>query len=153
MWFIPILFAVHNAEEYYFFSEMRYIQLIQMEENVMQRQYFFVALCLLTMIVFLFVCAHFMFRKRFTLSMLLIIQAMIFMNGWFHIGGAILTGRYVPGFITSLILIIPFSLFLFRKGIVRGWWKMKHVVISCLLGVVLLFPIIFGVLFLAKVIV
>ncbi|WP_243764015.1 HXXEE domain-containing protein [Bacillus sp. XF8] len=153
MWLIPILFAFHNAEEYYFFPEMKYLQPIRMEENTGQKEYFFIALCLLTAIVFLLVCAHFIFKKKVLLYILLVIQAMIFMNGLFHIGGAILIERYVPGLITALVLIVPFSLFWFRQGIISDWWRLKHVVASCVVGVVLLFPIIVGIWLFSKMIV
>ncbi len=153
MWLIPILFACHNAEEYYFFSEMKYFAPIQMEKNIGYKQYFFIALCVLTTIVFLFVCVHSILKKKVTLYILLITQAMIFMNGWFHIGGAIFAERYVPGLITAIVLVIPFSLFWFRKGIVNDWWKLKHVVISCIVGAVLLFPVIAGILLFSKMIV
>ncbi|WP_410981667.1 HXXEE domain-containing protein [Bacillus cereus] len=153
IWLIPILFAFHNAEEYYFFPEMKYLQPIPMEENAGQKQYFFIALCILTTIVFLLVCIHTILKKKVTLYILLVIQAMIFMNGWFHVGGAIVTERYVPGLVTALVLIIPFSLFWFREGIRSDWWKMKHVIASCVVGVLLLFPVIAGILLFTKMIV
>ncbi|PDZ08525.1 HXXEE domain-containing protein [Bacillus pseudomycoides] len=153
IWLIPILFAFHNAEEYYFFPEMKYFQPIRMEENAGQKQYFFIALCLLTSIVFLLVCIHSIFKKKVTLYILLVIQAMIFMNGLFHITGAILTERYVPGLVTAVIFIIPFSFFWFRKGIRNDWWELKHVIVSCIAGVLLLFPVIVGILLFSKMIV
>ncbi|WP_277818659.1 HXXEE domain-containing protein [Bacillus sp. TL12] len=153
IWLIPILFAFHNAEEYYFFPEMKYLQPIPMEENAGQKQYFFIALCILTTIVFLLVCIHIILKKKVTLYILLVTQAMIFMNGWFHVGGAIVTERYVPGLVTALVLIIPFSLFWFREGIRSDWWKLKHVIASCVVGVLLLFPVIAGILLFTKMIV
>ncbi|WP_255260030.1 HXXEE domain-containing protein [Bacillus sp. AFS023182] len=153
IWLIPILFAFHNAEEYYFFPEMKYIQPIHMEENMMQKQHFLIAVCLLTSIVFLCAYAHLIVRKKFTLYTLLVIQAMIFMNGLFHIGGTILAERYVPGLVTAVIFIIPFSLFWFRKGIRSDWWKLKHVVVSCIAGMLLLFPVIVGILLFSRMIV
>lgn len=153
IWLIPILFAFHNAEEYYFFPEMKYLQPIHMEENMWEKQYFFMALCVLTVIVVFLVCVHSICKKKVTLYILLVTQAMIFMNGWFHIIGAIVIERYVPGLVTALVLIIPFSLFWFREGIESDWWKLKHVIASCAVGVLLLFPVIVGILFFSKMIV
>lgn len=132
---------------------MKYLQPIRMEENVGQKQYFFMALCILTTIVFLLVCIHSICKKKVTLYILLVMQAMIFMNGWFHVAGAIVIERYVPGLITALVLIIPFSLFWFREGIRSDWWKLKHVIVSCVVGVLLLLPVIVGILLFSKVIV
>ncbi|WP_235674880.1 HXXEE domain-containing protein [Bacillus mycoides] len=153
IWLIPILFALHNAEEYYFFPEMKYLQPIHMEENMWKKQYFFTALCVLTVIVVFLVYVHSICKKKVTLYILLVIQAMIFMNGWLHIASAIVLERYVPGLVTAVILILPFSLFWFREGIRGGWWKLKHVIASCAVGVLLLFPVIVSILFFSKMIV
>ncbi|MEI4620014.1 HXXEE domain-containing protein [Bacillus cereus] len=153
IWLIPILFAFHNAEEYYFFPEIKYLQPIRMEESAGQKQYFFIALCILTTIVFLLVCIHTILKKKFTLYLLLVTQAMIFMNGWFHVGVAIVTERYVPGLVTALVLIIPFSLLWFREGIRSDWWKLKPVIVSCVVGVLLLLPVIAGILLFSRMIV
>lgn len=102
---------------------------------------------------FLCAYAHLIVRKKFTLYTLLVIQAMIFMNGLFHIGGTILAERYVPGLVTAVIFIIPFSLFWFRKGIRSDWWKLKHVIVSCIAGMLLLFPVIVGILLFSRMIV
>lgn len=124
-----------------------------MEESAGQKQYFFIALCILTTIVFLLVCIHTILKKKFTLYLLLVTQAMIFMNGWFHVGVAIVTERYVPGLVTALVLIIPFSLLWFREGIRSDWWKLKPVIVSCVVGVLLLLPVIAGILLFSRMIV
>ncbi|MGQ5528064.1 HXXEE domain-containing protein [Bacillus sp. CGMCC 1.60114] len=152
-WLIPTFFAMHNAEEYYFFPEIKYLQPIQMEENALQQEHFFIALLILTVFVCAIVLIHNMFLKKITLYAVLFTQAMIFMNGIVHLVGAILKRGYVPGLGTAFFLIIPFSLFLFWKGNVVGWWKWKHVWVSCIIGILLMFPIIAGLLYIVRTIV
>ncbi|MDC2863816.1 HXXEE domain-containing protein [Bacillus sp. BP-3] len=149
-WIIPIIFALHNAEEYYFFPEMKYFRPVQMEENMLQSKHFFIAILLLTVFVCGVVMIHDLFLKKLTLYMVLFTQTMIFTNGIVHLVGAILKRGYVPGLGTAFFLIIPFSLFLFWKGNVVGWWKWKHVWISCIIGILLIFPILAGLLYIVR---
>lgn len=149
-WLIPIIFALHNAEEYYFFPEIKYFRPIQMEENRLQSKHFFIALLILTVFVCAIVLIHNLFLKKITLYMVLFTQAMIFMNGIVHLVGAILKRGYVPGLGTAFFLVIPFSLFLFWRGKVVGWWKWKHVWISCIIGILLMFPLLISLLYIVK---
>lgn len=149
-WFIPIIFALHNAEEYYFFPEMKYFRPVQMEENMLQSKHFFIALLILTVFVCGVVFIHNLFLKKITLYMVLFTQAMIFMNGIVHLVGVILKRGYVPGLGTAIFLVIPFSLFLFWKGSVCSWWKWKHVWISCIIGILLMFPILASLLYIVR---
>ncbi|SFJ06996.1 MULTISPECIES: HXXEE domain-containing protein [unclassified Bacillus (in: firmicutes)] len=151
-WLIPIIFTLHNAEEYYFFREIKYLQSIQMEENMLQSKHFFIALLILTVFVCAIVLIHNLFLKKITLYAVLITQAMIFMNGIVHLVGAILKRGYVPGLGTAFFLVIPFSVFLFWRGIACGWWKWKHVWLSCLIGILLMFPILAGLLYIVRII-
>ena len=149
-WIIPIIFALHNAEEYYFFPEMKYFRPVQMEEKMLQSKHFFIAILLLTVFVCGVVMIHDLFLKKLTLYMVLFTQTMIFTKGIVHLVGAILKRGYVPGLGTAFFLIIPFSLFLFWKGNVVGWWKWKHVWISCIIGILLMFPILAGLLYIVR---
>ncbi|MGG2016239.1 HXXEE domain-containing protein [Bacillus sp. S10(2024)] len=149
-WIIPIIFALHNAEEYYFFPEMKYFRPVQMEENMLQSKHFFIAILLLTVFVCGVVMIHDLFLKKLTLYMVLFTQTMIFTNGIVHLVGAILKRGYVPGLGTAFFLIIPFSLFLFWKGNVVGWWKWKHVWISCIISILLMFSILAGLLYIVR---
>lgn len=152
-WLIPIIFALHNAEEYYFFPEMKYFRPVQMEENMLQSKHFFIALLILTVFVCVIVLIHNLFLKKITLYAVLFTQAMIFVNGIVHLVGAILKRGYVPGLGTAFFLVIPFSLYLFWRGNVVGWWKWKHVWISCIIGILLLFPILVSLLYIIRTIV
>ncbi|WP_242221095.1 HXXEE domain-containing protein [Bacillus cereus group sp. BfR-BA-01380] len=151
-WLIPIIFALQGAEEYYFFPEIKYVQPIQMEKNMLQFKHFFIALLILTVFVCAIVMIHNLFLKKITLYMVLFTQAMIFMNGIVHLVGAILKRGYVPGLCTAFFLVIPFSVFLFWRGSVCGWWKWKHVWTSCIIGILLMFPILAGLLYIVRII-
>lgn len=151
-WLIPIIFALHNAEEYYFFPEMKYFRPVQIEENMLQLKHFFIALLILTVFVIGIVVIHNLFLKKITLYAVLLTQTMIFMNGIVHLVGTILKRGYVPGLGTAFFLIIPFSLFLFWRGNVVGWWKWKHVWIFCIVGILLMFPILASLLYIVKII-
>lgn len=149
-WLIPIIFACHNAEEYYFFPKMRYLQSIHMEENFVQEKQFLLAIILLTILVFTVIVVHHFLRKRATLYAVLLVQSIILMNGFFHIGGAIIMRGYVPGLITAVVLIIPFSILFFSEGIKRRWWRGKHIITFSITGLILMIPVIIGTLFIAK---
>ncbi|MGG2093247.1 HXXEE domain-containing protein [Bacillus sp. S13(2024)] len=151
-WLIPTFFALHNAEEYYFFPEIKYLQPIQMEENALEQKYFLIVLLILTVFVCTIVFIHNMFLTQMTLYAVLFIQSMIFMNGIVHLVGAILKIGDVPGLGTSFLLIIPFSLFLFWRGNVVGWWKGKSVWVSYMIEILLMFPVIGGLLYIVKII-
>ncbi|WP_369900694.1 HXXEE domain-containing protein [Bacillus manliponensis] len=149
-WFIPIVFAFHNAEEYYFFPKMRYLQTVHIEESLVQEKQFLVAIILLTIVVFAVICIHYFARKQATLYAVLLVQSIILMNAFVHSIGAIVTKGYVPGLMTAFILIIPFSILFFREGIKSRWWKEKHIIILSIIGLLLMVPVIIGTLLLAK---
>ncbi|MGG2066716.1 HXXEE domain-containing protein [Bacillus sp. S14(2024)] len=91
-----------------------------------------------------------MFLTQMTLYAVLFIQSMIFMNGIVYLVGAILKRGYVPGLGTAFFLVIPFSVFLFWRGNAVGWWKWKRVWGSCIIGILLMFPILAGLLYIVR---
>ncbi len=58
-----------------------------------------------------------------------------------HLFAAILTGRYAPGVITGVLLNIPVTLYLLRRGLKEGFFTIKTIIISMAAGTAVALPL------------
>jgi len=80
---------------------------------------------------------------------LVYVMAALLANGLNHLGMAIITQAYVPGVITGLVLLVPYSLYLIRQAQAAYAIKMPTLLWALITGVALLLPIILATRFLA----
>ena len=79
-----------------------------------------------------------------TYSFFLLTSAMFFVHGFGHIGQSIVLRKYVPGVITSALIVIPYGLMLYWRLTGEGMVDLSGLSIYVLLGAVLMVPFILG---------
>jgi hypothetical protein len=129
LWVVPILLALHNAEEAIFFP--RYLPFVlarlpsgwQAVAGPVTSGQVWLALAAITLLGF--VVALWADRRpdsQAALWLLLLIQTTMLVNALWHVGAAVvLFGGYAPGLATALLLNAPFSIYLLRRARVEGW--------------------------------
>jgi hypothetical protein len=152
IWLFPISFMFHDFEEIIFWE-------LWMNKNggeIKSRVPAFLAkqvdafvgkstaqISLVVCLIFsLTVLAAFLATVYGTYSFFLLISGMFFVHGFGHIGQSIVLRRYVPGVITSALIVIPYGLILYWKLIGEGIVDLLGLSIYFLLGAVLMVPFI-----------
>jgi hypothetical protein len=118
LWFVPIFFALHNLEEALFMESWSKRLPLKIHPTVSTRQ-FIIAVTFITIAGFLltFFGVEYLANQTGCL-MVLGIQIILFFNAFIpHIASTILFRMYSPGVITAVLIILPFSVYLFRRAI------------------------------------
>ena len=121
LWFVPILFALHNLEEALLMKKWSKENSLPFHSAVTAAQ-FSIAVSLLTALAFAVTCLG-MGRPKKSLGVYLIvaIQAIILVNAFLpHIVVSIRFRKYNPGLVTAIAINIPFSLYLFQRASAEG---------------------------------
>ena len=118
LWLVPVLFAIHNAEEAPQMERWTHRLPPGLHPRVTTRQ-FTLAVCLLTLLVAaLTVIAANAPSSGVATHAVLGAQAAIFLNVLFpHVLATLRYRLYSPGLVTGLLLNVPFSLFLFHRAL------------------------------------
>jgi hypothetical protein len=129
LWLVPLLLALHNAEEAAFFP--RYLPFVLARLPAAWRAVagpvtsgqVWLALAIVTLVaVGLCVWSQRRPRSRAALWLLLLLQATVLLNVLWHVAAAVVLFRgYAPGLVTALVLNLPFSLYLFRRAARERW--------------------------------
>ena len=121
LWLVPILLAIHNAEEAPFMENWSKRLPFKLPLTINTRQ-FAIAVTLLTIAVFLLTYYVLKYVANPTgYFILLAIQAAMLFNAFIpHVALTIWFRRYSPGVLTSILFIIPFSFYLFRRASMEG---------------------------------
>jgi hypothetical protein len=131
LWLVPILLAIHNLEEAPFMESWSKRLPIKLPFTITTRQ-FVIAVTFLTIAGFVVTFVALEYWSHQTAYLIILgIQAILLFNAFIpHIATTIRFRVYSPGVITAILLIIPFSLYLFRRAfhenIIRGsqFWIM-----------------------------
>src|SRR3954468_4309021 len=129
LWLVPTFMAVHNAEEGIFFP--RYLPLVLERLPEAWRSVagpitlgqVWAALWAVTLIpVVLAAWATLQPERAAPVWLLLLIQATLLLNVFWHVGAAIvLFNGYAPGLATAVLLNLPFSVYLIRRAVKQNW--------------------------------
>jgi hypothetical protein len=129
LWLVPVLLAVHNAEEALFFP--RYLPFVlarlppawQAVAAPLTTGQVWSALAVVTAVAFAVAWwAHLRPDSRTALWLLLLIQSAVLLNAVWHVAIAVvLFGGYGPGLVTAVALNLPFSLHLLRRAVREQW--------------------------------
>jgi len=74
-----------------------------------------------------------------SLSLVLVVAwlgCLMLANGIFHIVGAIVDGRYVPGLITAALLYLPYYFWLFMRGVKSGKVAPLVLILAAIIGAI-----------------
>ncbi len=129
LWLVPILLAIHNAEEALFFP--RYLPFVlyrlpatwQALIAPLTTGQVGAALAVVTAVAF--IVAWWSYRKpnsAVALWLVLLIQATVLLNVVWHAAAAVvLFGGYAPGVVTAVLLNLPFSVYLLGRSAREHW--------------------------------
>ena len=129
LWLVPVLLALHNAEEALFFP--RYLPFVlarlppgwQAVAAPLTTGQVWSALAVVTGVAFAVAWwVHLRPDSRTALWLLLLIQSAVLLNVVWHVAIAVvLFDGYAPGLATALLLNLPFSLYLLRRAVREHW--------------------------------
>lgn len=129
IWLVPMLLALHNAEEALLFP--RYLPLavarlpegLQAVAGAITLGQVWSALALVTAVSFgIAAWAAARPSSRLALWLVLLVQATVLLNVAWHLAGAIIVFQgYAPGLVTAIGLNLPFSIYLLRRAAAEQW--------------------------------
>ena len=129
LWLVPVLLAVHNAEEALFFP--RYIPFVlarlpagwQAVAAPLTTGQVWSALAIVTAAAFAAVgWVQARPESRAALWLVLLIQAAVLVNALWHAAVAVVLFRgYAPGLVTALLFNLPFSVYLLQRAVAERW--------------------------------
>lgn len=129
LWLVPLLLALHNAEEAVFFP--RYLPFVLARLPAAWRAVagpvtsgqVWLALAIVTAgALGLAVWAQRRPGSATALWLLLLLQATVLLNVLWHTAAAVVLFRgYAPGLVTALLLNLPFSLYLLARAVRERW--------------------------------
>ena len=121
LWLVPIFFTLHNLEEAPFMEGWSKRLPLKIHPPVSTRQ-FVIAVTILTLAGFLITYFGVEYLASQTGYLLVLgIQAILLFNAFVpHIASTIRFRMYSPGVITAILLTLPFSFYLFRRGLAEN---------------------------------
>jgi hypothetical protein len=97
------------------------------------------------LLIFMLTCiASFLAAEYRQYTFFLIASSLFFLHGFIHLGQALLLRRYIPAVITSLLVVIPYGVFLFWRLLAAGMVSVPELLGYFLSGLVLAVPVIIG---------
>ncbi len=117
LWLVPIFFTLHNLEEAPFMERWSKRLPLKIHPTLSTRQ-FVIALIFLTLATFLLTFIALNFLGHATGYLLILgIQAIFLFNAFIpHIGSTIRFRMYSPGVVTAVVIVLPFSFYLYRRA-------------------------------------
>lgn len=157
IWLFPILFIVHDFEEIILVEKWLYRNKAKLykllpqkiaDRIVKQFSMTTAQFAMSVLVIFLFVSVSTFLASQYILDGALgdiyfftVIQLIFFLHAFTHIGQTILLRSITPGAITSVIIIIPYCLFLFPAMFEYGYITWQTIWIS-LPFILLFFPVV-----------
>jgi hypothetical protein len=129
LWLVPILLAVHNAEEALFFPRYLPFVLYRLQAGwqaviaPLTTGQVGAALAVVTAVAFIVAWWSYQWPdSTMALWLVLLIQATVLLNVVWHLAAAVvLFGGYAPGVVTALLINLPFSVYLLRRAARERW--------------------------------
>ncbi len=157
LFWIPILFTIHNLEEFLFFSPPQFKELpftppafILSLQNELSRSTYTIALVLVTALAW--VIWSFSLNHKNLKIFLYVLQATMLLNFFSHSLSVLFSGRYQMGIVTALLINLPFFILLFRKAAKQGWINQRQT-LPILVGAVFFHgPLLFFILWISSLI-
>jgi hypothetical protein len=158
VWAVPLAIAIHNTEEALTMPGWAAEHLPAVAQlfsvhisRVPTADEFYGALAMGTLVPALIAFIAFLSGPR-TLPLYLLagIQGIMLTNAFVpHLIGTIILRRYTPGVVTAVLVIIPFSVFWFRRVLQRGFADRRPLIISIVVGA-FVYPLILAILYKAS---
>lgn len=156
MWLFPIMFVLHDFEEIIMVekwmqrnSTVIYNKLPEKIADRVIKQFSMstAQFAVAVLVIFLFVSSATIMANQYVIQGILgniyifaIITLAFFLHAFTHIGQSIILRSVTPGAVTSLIVIIPYNLVLFRSLLVNEVITLK-IIFLCLPFCLLIIPV------------
>ncbi len=114
---LPILFIIHNIEEYRHFSEFRTFYLKKVNEKLRHKKVFLFALLFLSFVVSGICISNFYIKNSSIQLATTIVTLSLFLNAIQHCLSSLRVRKILPGTVSTALLLIPYtvSYFLFLE--------------------------------------
>ncbi|MFK4011504.1 MULTISPECIES: HXXEE domain-containing protein [Bacillus cereus group] len=142
VWILPIIFALHNMEEYLFLPLMREVLDNKVGKGFYEPNVFLIAIVLLTVFVTIIVILYYFYKTRLLERLIMLALAIIFANGIMHTISSIIFLKYMPGVVTSVLLILPYSIWMISLLKIREGLQLKKGLLFFIISWILMYPII-----------
>ena len=135
LWGVPIALALHNLEELFLSSSFLTSPAAERLPQTLTRHYdpviFAIVLIAMAVIPFIVAMLGDLSNPRSPSNrFLLLLQAVMFTNVFWHAGIALTLRAYTPGLVTAVLCQLPFSLYLLTRA-----WRMQWVRRSTIVAV------------------
>ncbi len=165
VWLLPLIFIIHDTEEIItmqswlaanrprlrpYEERFRFIRYALKFNNVTKAQFtgaVFIELFVLAGASALFFSSAQSEAAKF---IYLSFNTALFIHLFMHVGQSVILKSYTPGVITSLLVLIPGGILIYKFLLQWDFVNMTQILISIPTGTVLIFPILFGSLFISK---
>ena len=156
LWLVPLLFFVHNCEE----GIMMRVTLDEVRSGMprflrvflppVSYEQFLVALVLLTALAFCAALYGGIDRSQsWGVYVLVGLQMVLLLNVVAHVATLAVVGHYTAGSATSLLVNLPFSLYLLGRALKEEWVGRRGFLLLIPVAFVVHTPILFGLLFIS----
>ncbi|MDQ0233497.1 HXXEE domain-containing protein [Metabacillus malikii] len=144
LWLLPIVFTFHNLEELLVmeFTSFSFSKMPEFLESLYQFNTVALAMILLTLAVTMVIYLDYRLKTKATLYLSILCCGLLFINSLSHIGQFIVLKEYVPGFITALLLMMPFTLYVLILYVTNGFISIKRLFIILAISIVTMGPLI-----------
>ncbi len=107
---LPIIFIIHNIEEYLSYSKLADYYFKSIDPKFKDPKVFLCAVSILSIVVVLIVGVGYFYCNNITKILTMIVFFSIFINAIQHCINSLFFRKILPGSITSISLIIPYSI-------------------------------------------
>jgi len=157
LWLVPLFLLVHNIEEAltapHFLDVANRLATELLTRSLFPVSYsqFLFALAIVTSLPFFFAAmAQVPATAIVGRHLVLLIQAVAFVNVFSHLAMAVILRGYVPGLVSAVCLNLPFSIFLGRVAFRSDWLRPGGLVLLVILALVIHTVGLFGLMLLAR---
>jgi uncharacterized protein with HXXEE motif len=161
LWLVPVFLALHNLEEgltmpSWFAANAADVRQIVPAAIIaripidlavaVSRPRLFVALAIATLAPLAITAVALSRKNRTGLYVVLMLQSVICINAVFpHILATLVLARYTPGVVTAACINLPFSWYLFRRGVRERAIERRAVVLMLTAAAILIVPAVRGI--------
>ena len=152
LWLLPISFMIHDFEEIVFWESWMAKNGAELTRRAppfltgLANDFVHKSTAQVSVTVFLIFCLTTVSVLLVTVAeywpLFLILMSMFFLHGFGHIGQAILLRRYVPGVITSVLVVIPYGVWATGRVLSTGTVDLSGLLVYFVVAVVLAPPFI-----------
>jgi hypothetical protein len=127
LWLVPVFLTLHNLEEAPFMENWSRRLAMKLPLTITTRQ-FVIAVTFLTVAGFVLTYFGMQYLANQTgYLIVLAMQAIILFNAFIpHIATTLRFRMYSPGLITAIVIVLPFSFYLFRRGFYEHILTWRH---------------------------